>query len=465
MSSMFKDAIAFDQPITDWDVSSVTLMNSMFEGALAFNRSMPDWDVASVTRMDLMFKNAAQFNASIANWDTGEVLTMREMFMGAAAFNQPIENWDVSYVNTMESMFQDAVAFNETIDSWNVASVTTMRRMFSGATVFNTPLDNWNVRRVGTMESMFENAQAFDQTLNSWRVSGVGSMEEMFKSAIAYNQPMDRWDLGTVNMEAMFEDATAFDQYLGDWDVSKVTAMNNMLDDTALTRENYDNTLIAWSEQTLTAGVTLGAQGLLYCDALEERQSMIDTFSWTVTGDVLDCPIPVCTNLIAPFDGEPDVPVNTNLTWEPALYARGYKLTVRVDPGAIALLTDEIVTETFYEFATDFIGNETVYVTLVPYNDTGDAVGCMEEQFTIVNTSPATIPECTNLTLPSDGDGDIPVDTDLEWAPVANADGYRITVGTSSGSDDVLPNVDVANATSYDLPDDLAENTTLSTSR
>ncbi|MDB4292675.1 BspA family leucine-rich repeat surface protein [Maribacter sp.] len=461
MSSMFKDALVFDQPIGNWTVNSVTLMNSMFEGALVFNQSLIDWDVASVTRMDLMFKNAAQFNESLANWDTGEVLTMREMFMGAADYDQAMDNWNVSYVTTMESMFQNAVAFNKAISSWNVASVTTMRRMFSGAEYFNSQLDNWNVRRVTTMESMFENAQSFDQTINSWRVSGVVNMNSMFENAMVYDQPMDRWDLGAVSMRSMFEDAISFDEYLGDWNVSGVTAMDAMLDNTILTRENYDNTLIAWSEQTLPSGINLGAQGLLYCDALEERQSMIDNFGWSITGDVLDCPIPLCTTLIAPFNTETDVPVNTNLTWEPVLYARGYKLTVRVDPGSIILLTDEIVTETFYEFPTDFTGSETVYVTIVPYNDTGDAIGCIEENFTIITTSTATVPECTNLTLPLDRDTDVSVGTDLEWLPVSNADGYRVTAGTSSGANDVLDNVDVGNMTNHDIPTDLGENVTI----
>ncbi|QCW98663.1 BspA family leucine-rich repeat surface protein [Aggregatimonas sangjinii] len=456
-ASMFKDALVFDQAIGDWDVSSVTLMNSMFEGALSFNQSLINWEVGSVTRMDLLFKNATSFNESIADWDTGEVLTMREMFMGAAAYDQPMSNWNVSYVTTMESMFQNATAFNQVISSWNVASATTMRRMFSGAEMFNSPLDDWNVRRVTTMESMFENTRNFNQTINSWRVSGVDTMISMFENAIVYDQPMDRWDLGAVNMRSMFEDANSFDQYLGDWDISTVSNMNSMLDNTILTRENYDNTLIAWSEQTLTSGITLGAQGLLYCDALEERQSMIDTFGWSVTGDTLDCPVPLCTTLTAPVNGETDVPVNTNLTWEPALYARGYKLTVRVDPGG-PLLTNELVTETFYEFPVDFTGNETVYVTLVPYNDTGDATGCAEESFTIINTTPPTVPECTNMTLPMDGDMDIPVDTDLEWTPISNADGYRITAGTSSGASDVISDVDVGNATSYNIPADLPEN-------
>ncbi|MFD0798862.1 BspA family leucine-rich repeat surface protein [Maribacter chungangensis] len=458
MSSMFESALVFDQPLNSWDVSSVTLMNSMFEEASVFNNSIGNWNVASVTNMEAMFKDATVFDQEIQNWDTGEVLTMEEMFRGAAAFNQTLETWDVSFVSTMEGMFEDAIAFDQPLSSWNMASVNTMKNMFKGATSFNQNINSWNVRQVNTMEEMFRGASTFNQNLNNWRVAGVGTMQSMFEDAIAYNQVMDQWDFGTVDMNAMFNNATAFDQYLGDWDVSGVNDMEDMLNNTALTRENYDNTLISWSDQTLTSGITLGADGLPYCDALEERQSMIDTFGWTIENDVLDCPVPECTVLASPLNGATDVPVNTNLTWEPALFARGYRVTVGTNPGSNDVVNNETISETSYEFTNDFGTGDIVYVTIVPFNDEGDAIGpCTEESFTI-SSDPATIPECTTLTSPLNNDTDVAINTDLSWTPIANADGYRITVGTATGASDIA-NVDVNNVTSYELTNDLPEDT------
>ncbi|MFP2996988.1 BspA family leucine-rich repeat surface protein [Spongiivirga sp. MCCC 1A20706] len=460
MASMFKNAQVFDQDIANWDVSSVTLMNSMFEDAIAYNSEMNNWDVASVTRMDLMFKNATLFNNQLQNWDTGEVLTMEEMFSGASNFNQSIDTWDVSFVTTMLAMFQNATSYNQSMNSWNVASVTTMERMFSGATSFNGEIDSWNVRGVLTMEEMFDGASQFNQTINSWRVRGVQNMNRMFRNAIAYNQSLDRWDLGSVSMESMFTDASAFDQYLGDWDIGDVSDMTNMLDNTSLSRTNYDNTLIAWADQTLTSGITLGALSLPYCDALEERQSIIDNFGWNIVGDVLDCPVPECTQLTAPLNGATDVPVNTNLAWDSALFARGYRLTVRVDPGNITLVNDVTVNDTFFEFASDFSGGETVYVTLIPFNDEGDAVGpCIEESFTITSNPTPELPECTNLTIPLNNATDIVVNTDLEWSAVANADGYRLNVVDTSDGSFVVNNVDVNNDLTFEFTSDLEEDT------
>ncbi|WP_340198605.1 BspA family leucine-rich repeat surface protein [Ascidiimonas sp. W6] len=458
MSSMFEDAILFNQPIDVWDVSSVTLMESMFEAAQDFNQPLNNWDVSVVTNMEAMFKEAIAFNQSLNNWSTGEVLTMQEMFRGATIFNQNIENWNVSFVTTMEEMFRDASSYNQDLISWNVASVTAMNGMFQNAISFNRSLDSWNVRGVTTMQSMFQGAISFNQPLNSWRVTGVQNMNFMFQNASAYNQNMDQWDLGSVSMRSMFLNASSLNQYLGDWNIRNVSDMENMLDNTAIIRENYDNTLIAWSEQSLTNEITLGALGLPYCDALEERQSIIDTYEWTISGDVLDCPVPECTQLISPLNGATDVPVNTNLIWEEAQFARGYRLTITIQPGG-TIINEVINNASSYEFATDFTGGETVFVTIIPFNDEGDATGpCIEESFTISN-DPANVPDCTELSTPVANEVDVRVATDLVWNPIANADGYRITVGTTTGGNDIIDNLDVGNITTYDLPTELPEST------
>ncbi|MDF4203695.1 BspA family leucine-rich repeat surface protein [Maribacter sp. SA7] len=457
MSSMFKNALLFDQPLNNWNVSSVTLMPSMFESAETFNQPLNNWNTAVVTNFAAMFKNALAFNEPLTNWNTGEALTMQEMFSGATAFNQNIDAWNVSFVTTMEAMFNEATSYNQSMNSWNVASVTTMEDMFKGAIAFNEAIGDWNVRGVTTMEEMFSDATVFNQNINNWRITGVSNLDYMFKNASAYNQVMDSWNPGNVSMRAMFDNATSLDQSLAEWDVSGVTNMSDMLDHTALVRENYDATLIAWSEQTLNSGITLGAEGLPYCDAQEERQSMIDNFGWTFSQDVRDCPIPECTQLASPLNGATDVPINTNLTWDAAQFAQGYYLTVGTTAGGNDIVNNEtIINETSYEFASDFNTGDTVYVTIVPFNDEGNSGVCNEESFTLSNTLP-TIPECTSLVTPVNNDSDVPVTTDLTWNAISNADGYRLTIGTSAGANDILDNFDVENVTTHDLVTDLPE--------
>ena len=123
MYAMFKDAVLFNQPIGNWDVSNVTDMREMFYEASAFNQSLNSWDVSSVANMNSMFYLASLFNGDISAWDVSSVTDMRQMFRGAAAFNQPIGNWDVSSVTNMSQMFWGANAFNQDLSSWNVNNV------------------------------------------------------------------------------------------------------------------------------------------------------------------------------------------------------------------------------------------------------------------------------------------------------------------------------------------------------
>ena len=358
-------------------------------------------------------------------------------------------------------MFRDASAFNQSLDRMERGLGDYDARLCSNlASSFNGSINDWNVRAVTTMQDMFNGATDFNQSLNNWRVNGVTNMDRMFRNATALDQSFDQWLIGSVSMREMFHDATSFNQYLGDWNIENVTNMQSMLDDTALTRENYDNTLIAWSEQNPTPGINLGANTLPYCDAVEERQAMITNFGWSFSGDVLDCPVPECTQLVAPLNGATDVPVNTNITWETVLFAREYKLFVGTSPGATDILNNEIVVnDTSFEFAADFNPGETIYVTIIPSNENGDAVGpCTEESFTVTN-NPPTVPDCTNLTLPLNNATDVSFDTDLNWTIVSNADGYRINVGTTSGGTDLVNNEDVGNVTEYDFSADLPEDT------
>ena len=65
MGSMFLSASAFNQGLSKWDVSSVTVMWYMFADASTFNRDLSKWDVSAVTDMSSMFQGASAFKREL----------------------------------------------------------------------------------------------------------------------------------------------------------------------------------------------------------------------------------------------------------------------------------------------------------------------------------------------------------------------------------------------------------------
>ena len=121
---MFSNASLFNQPIGDWNVSSVSRFAGMFNRADAFNQEIRDWNTSSATHMDYMFYSS--FNKPIGNWDVSSVINFKGIFAGDTVFNQPIGNWDMSSTTNLTHMFMNNHSFNQQIGDWNVTSVTNM---------------------------------------------------------------------------------------------------------------------------------------------------------------------------------------------------------------------------------------------------------------------------------------------------------------------------------------------------
>ena len=236
--------------------------------------------------------------------DLANVMDMSGIFRGATSFNQPIGNWDVSNVTNMSRVFEGASSFNQPIGNWDVSGVTDMSIMFLRASAFNQDIGAWNVRNVTNMAVMFALDSAFNQDISAWNVENVTDMALMFRSATDFNQDISAWNVSNVNvMVQMFFEATAFNQNLGRWNIEKVILMNSMLDGTGLSIANYDSTLIGWAAlPALRTNVTLGASNLQYCNAEAARDTLINTFNWTITDAGRNCGGPAARLASEPND-------------------------------------------------------------------------------------------------------------------------------------------------------------------
>ncbi len=230
--------------------SLVTDMSALFRSKASFNQNISSWDTSGVTTMLKMFENAAAFNQDIGKWDVSKVTNMNGMFAVAKAFNQDIGQWNVSKVTNMTSMFTRAEKFNQNLNRWDVSQVVIMDRMFQSALAFNGNISDWEVDNVRFMALMFNGARAFNQDLSGWDVSSVTNMSGLFASAHAFKQDIGAWDVSSVtNMNQLFDNATGFNQDLGEWNVSSVTTMNKMFQNATA----FNQDLSGWTVSKVTS--------------------------------------------------------------------------------------------------------------------------------------------------------------------------------------------------------------------
>ena len=218
------------------------------------------------------------FAANIDTPDLTKVTDMSGMFDGCSDFNQPLEKWNVSQVTDMSEMFLACRAFNQPLNNWDVSKVTDMNAMFYTCHVFNQPLNNWDVSKVTNMCGMFFNCMVFNQPLNHWNVSQVTNMSSMLDLCYAFNQPLGAWKLQTA---------------IGG------------LSTTAMSVENYSQSLIGWARQTDGASnLQFGenVKGLVYNDAGREAREKLIARGWTFEGDVYK-PSDVAITLVKEGEG------------------------------------------------------------------------------------------------------------------------------------------------------------------
>jgi len=228
-------------------------------------------DLSSITSLDYMFAETKSFNADLNNWEMNNISSVSGMFANSENFNGEIDQWDVGKVVDMSYLFNNAKSFNGDLSEWNVENVENMEFMFNSATSFNANLEEWEVGNVTNMTAMFSNADNFNANISGWNVSNV---ESMF---------------------GMFTDAESFDQNLGGWSIKSIANLKAMLANSGMSRANYENTLLGWSQlaDDLDAldGFTFGVNNLEYCseEAVLARNNLMVNHGWEFIGDLEQC--------------------------------------------------------------------------------------------------------------------------------------------------------------------------------
>ena len=79
---MFSYATAFNQDISQRDMSQVTPMDWMFGSAVEFNHYLSDWNVTQVTSMDWMFAYGSSSHYTLC-WDLRPNVRTDNIFIGS----------------------------------------------------------------------------------------------------------------------------------------------------------------------------------------------------------------------------------------------------------------------------------------------------------------------------------------------------------------------------------------------
>ncbi len=107
---------------------------------------------------------------------------------------------------------------------------------------------------------------------------------------------------------------------------------------------------------------------------------------------------PDCSSLIYPPNGAVNVGLSPYLQWESVPGALGYRLYIGSSPFNPDVLNGGVFTDNA-TYVLNFESNNTYYVTIVPFNEAGDALGCSQESFsTILGCGPFYDPDTGELT-------------------------------------------------------------------
>ena len=202
-----------------------------------------------------------------------------------------IEQWGSARWGTMREAFLGCESLELTaMDAPDLSRVKDMTRAFAGASSVSSGLEQWDVSSVESMHEMFRFAASFDRPLGGWDITSVENLAFIFASAPSFDQDLSAWDTSNVKyMNAAFAEAASFDRSLSTWSLDAVVSMDAMLNGSGLSTRAYDETLEAWSDELGPSNVTLGAEGLTYCEAAAARARLMTERRWNIAGDELEC--------------------------------------------------------------------------------------------------------------------------------------------------------------------------------
>ena len=337
IEGMFNGAASFNQDLSNWGnkIGNITDMSYMFYNASSFNQSLASWNIGNVGEFDYFIQGSgmstANYDATLIAWAALPVL-QRDVFIfgssgltfcdgrDARATLRNQHNWTfngdrigcpitVPFTTTWKTDNPGTSLDNQIVfggsgnyflewEDVNDPTSNGVEGPFVGSATLTFPqAGTYQVKTTGLLSNFRVSSGNEEKiiSIDQWGDNFWTSMHSTFRGCsnlelLATDNP--RLDYVKF-LDQMFNGATTLDADLGDWDISSIQYMRGMLDNTGLSRANYDATLDGW--RTLVAGeriqyyVSFGAVGLNYCDGADSRNALISSYRWTITDAGEDC--------------------------------------------------------------------------------------------------------------------------------------------------------------------------------
>ena len=248
------------------DVGWVTLNNSFYGCSNMTSFASGTADTSSVTSMYVMFHTCSSLTSlDLSSFNTSSVTNMSLMFYGCSSLTSlDLSSFDTSSVPSMSYMFYNCSSLTSLdVSSFDTSSVTSMNGMFYNcSSLTSLDVSGFDTTSATSMGYMFRSCSSLTSLdLSSFDTSSVTNMSNMFRSCTSLTSlDVSGFDTSSVtDMSNMFYNCTNLTNLeISGWDVSSVTNGASFLSgaNNALTTQEYNNTLVNWSQQSLQSGVT-----------------------------------------------------------------------------------------------------------------------------------------------------------------------------------------------------------------
>ncbi len=147
---------------------------------------------------------------------------------------------------------------------------------------------------------------------------------------------------------------------------------------------------------------------------------------------------PDCTSLLSPVDGSTGVSTRSQIRWAYVPGASAYRIAMGTSPERNDLYQLTIEDRLTFIPPQELPEDQTIYLRIIPLNRFGEALNCPTYTFTTGKLG--EVPGCSSLVYPPDGATDVPLNPILEWEEVPGATGYKISIGNSPFTSEILSN-------------------------